>query len=507
MNLQNSPIILPVTQLRSLATCERLVWLDTHGDPSERSAPSAALTARLAGGVAHEEAVHVATVGAIQPMPVSSWAEGVQVTREAMQRGDAVILNGFFESLLPLDGLAQPVMLRGRIDRLEKHGQRGSQALYLPVEIKRYGTLSDADRLQLDAYIWLLGQAQGAQPPFAGFWLGGREDGRPAQKVRHDYDDMRLWTALDHAARLIADTDTAPPVRIASHCRECAWYSACRSQAVATHDVSLLNGLHKATRSHFQSVGIVSLQQIVAMSVVELYQFRNIGKTTAPVIHAQARAWIEQRPVWLREMPALYREQAWFFDIETDPVRGTVWSIGWSREHEPIQLVVVAPHLTQAQQVTLPDGQIVHLAPDTDAAWRCFADGVSADAQPILHWSGFDAGVMRATAPEDVVTRLKHRLDDFHGSFKKTVQLPVDGLSLKTVAAYFGFEWSAYADWHMAWSDYQRWLVTENDGYLAKACAYQGDDVRAMVVVRDWCQQAAPHSGSDLADGLLPLQY
>jgi predicted RecB family nuclease len=56
------------------------------------------------------------------------------------------------------------------------------------------------------------------------------------------------------------------------------------------------------------------------------------------------------------------------------------------------------------------------------------------------------------------------------------------------VAAYFGFAWSEYADWRMAWGDYQRWLVTENDEYLAKACAYQGDDVIAMVVVRNWCQ-------------------
>ncbi len=151
--------------------------------------------------------------------------------------------------------------------------------------------------------------------------------------------------------------------------------------------------------------------------------------------------------------------------------------------------MVVAPHLTQMEQVTLPDGHIVHLAPDTDAAWCCFADSVSADSQPILHWTGFDAGVMRATAPEDVVTRLNHRLHDFHGSFKKTVQLPVNGMSLKTVAVYFGFAWSQYADWQMAWSDYQRWVRTKNDHYLAKACAYQGDDVRAMVIVRDWCQQ------------------
>jgi predicted RecB family nuclease len=489
MQPDNNSVILPVTRLRSIMECQRRIWLDTHGDPSECGTPSAAHAQRLEGGVTHEEAIHIATVVRTQPISVADWDEGIQATRQSMQRGVNVILGGYLEAKLPIDGLSRPVIMRGRVDRLEKRGQRGAQALYIPVEIKRYTRLSEADHLQLDAYVWLLEQSQGVQPPFSGFWLGARPDGQPAQKVRHTYDEMRLWSALELAAQLVANTASAPPVRIALHCRGCLWYSACLSQAVATHDVSLLSGLHKNTREHFQDAGIVSLQQIVIMSVTELRQFKNIGAATAPAIHAQARAWIEQRPIWLQPMPDLYRQESWFFDIETDPVSGEIWSIGWSREDEPIQLVVVAPHLRHSQQVMLPHRQIVNLAPDTDAAWRCFADSVSIDQKPIFHWTGFDASVMRATAPEDVTERLNHRLHDFHGSFKKAVQLPADGTSLKTVAAYFGFTWSEYADWRMAWSDYQRWLVTENDVYLAKACAYQGDDVRAMVIVRNWCQR------------------
>jgi predicted RecB family nuclease len=483
-----APLVLPVTLLRSLMTCERRVWLDVHGDLSRRTDASTGQLERFASGVDHEARIHAATSSGMRSVEVANWNEGVQATKRAIQQGLRIILGGYFEAPVYLDGSEREIILRGRIDRLEQRGSRNGKALYIPVEIKMYRTLSQADQIQLDAYCWLLEQIQGVAPRFGQFWLGARDDGRPERILHHDYDEMRLWTAFERLGQLLANDLNMPPVHIISHCKECPWYTACLSEAVMTHDVSLLSGLHKNTRMHFQNAGIISLQQIVSMSVIELRQFKNIGAATAPNILAQAQAWIEQRPIWLQPLPDIYRQESWFFDIETNPATGEIWSIGWSREDEPIQLVVVAPHLRNSQQVMLPNGQIVNLAPNTDAAWRCFAASLSIDEQPIFHWTGFDAGVMRATAPEDVIERLNHRLHDFHGSFKKAVQLPADGTSLKTVAAYFGFAWSEYADWRMAWSDYQRWLVTENDDYLAKACTYQGDDVRAMVVVRDWCQ-------------------
>jgi predicted RecB family nuclease len=485
----DSPLIVPVTMLRSLLVCEREVWLEAHGDPSLRAMPSTDQPLRWTGEVRFDQRLHVTTDTGVQTIYAANWQDGVAATRQAMEQGLDIIAGGYFEAPLHLDSIQQDVMLRARIVRLERQGSRRGKAVYMPVEIKKYPTLLEADQLQLDAHLWLLEQMQEVPHSYGELWLGIR-DGEAEQVIGQELDEVRLWSAFERLGQLLTDALNEPPARIISHCKECPWYSGCLSEAVNLHDVGLLSGLHKNTRAHFQTAGIVSLQQIVIMSVSELRQFKNIGAATAPSIHAQARAWIEGRPIWLQPLPELYTHESWFFDIETDPDSGEIWSIGWSRENEPIQLVVVAPHLRHSRQLMLPNRQLVNLAPDTDVAWRCFADSVSIDEQPIFHWTGFDAGVMRATAPDDVTQRLNHRLHDFHGSFKKAVQLPADGTSLKTVAAYFGFAWSEYDDWRMAWSDYQRWLVTENDDYLAKACAYQGDDVRAMVIVRNWCQSA-----------------
>lgn len=256
-----------------------------------------------------------------------------------------------------------------------------------------------------------------------------------------------------------------------------------------THfDISLLNGLHRETRAHFRQRGITHLQQIVAMTPEELLQFRYVGKATAAVLHAQARAWVEQRPIWCAKLPHDCKQQTWFFDIETHPKTGDIWSIGWS-DHEGETFVVLVNPLAKA---ITPLTQTIITVPDTDSAWEYFAESVCANQRSIMHWTGFDAGVMKKTAPRNVVFRLEKRLFDLHHAFKRTVQIPAQGTSLKTVAAYMGFRWSGYQDWFMAFQDYQHWLMTGDESRILSACAYQADDVKAMIVVLRWLNSFNP---------------
>jgi predicted RecB family nuclease len=256
---------------------------------------------------------------------------------------------------------------------------------------------------------------------------------------------------------------------------------------IDTHyDVSLLNGLRYETLAHLKQASITSLHQIAGMTVEELRQFRGIGKITALTLHAQARAWVEQRPIWLAEVPDVCQRPLWFFDIETDPYTQQVWSIGWSDAAGNLGLLIVAPHQRGTRTLTLPDGRLVALVPDTDTAWRYFADAVSPNEQHIAHWTGFDAAVMRGSAPHEVTARLDLRLHDLHHTFKRTVQIPAHGTSLKTVSAYLGFDYAVYQDWSMAYNDYRRWLATDDARHLMQACAYQADDVKAMLVVWEW---------------------
>jgi len=247
-------------------------------------------------------------------------------------------------------------------------------------------------------------------------------------------------------------------------------------------DISLLPGLPAKTRESLRQGGINHLHQIVALNPDELRQFKGI-KTSAPAIHAHARAFVEQRHVWYNPIPDRCRQSGIMFDLETNPFSGIPWSLGWSDGEGDVRIILVAGH---TGKVNLPDEAIITPVPDYQTAWEVFAEAVSQSDAPIYHWSGFDAGILRSTGPLPVREQLQSRMCDLLAAFKGSVKLPVRSNSLKVVAAYFGFAWSGYEDWSQAWEDYQRWLRQGSADVLTHACAYQSDDVRALAITWRW---------------------
>ncbi len=120
-------------------------------------------------------------------------------------------------------------------------------------------------------------------------------------------------------------------------------------------DVSLLSGLRSDTRAHFLEAGITTLDQIVALQPEDLCQFRGI-KTTAPRIHAHARAWVEQQPIWYNPLPEHCHQEGFMFDLETNPWTGEPWSLSWSWGTGTVSIALVAPD-QKARTLDLPDGQ------------------------------------------------------------------------------------------------------------------------------------------------------
>lgn len=255
----------------------------------------------------------------------------------------------------------------------------------------------------------------------------------------------------------------------------------------------LLSNLRADTRAHFMSAGITSLAQIAAMTPEELRRFKGI-KTQAEAIHAHARAFVEDRAVWYGTLHEACHVCGYMFDIETHPMTGEVWSIGWQQHDGDVEIAVVAPHMRRAR-LPIAEETTVIFVPDSESAWVAFMEGVGGDMieAPVLHWTGFDAGVMRKTAPQQVTRALDWRLHDLHSSFNRAVKFPVRGSSLKTVAAYLGFRWAGTAAWYEAYAQYLRWLREDDLDALTQACIYQRDDVLAMDVVVRWLRENLNH--------------
>ncbi len=478
--------------LRDYLTCARRVWLDAHGDPAERGEPPAPVAASYTLGVEHERRVHDATAALLEPVPVASWAEAVEVTRELMARRVPAILGACLEHTAALDLTDRTFTLRGRVDQLRRVSVDG-ETRYAPVEIKRRSRPIDADWVQLDLYAWLVGELTGTAAP-GELWLGADELGRPAVRLPHVYDADRLLALLSEVAQAL-DPAAPPPVRIRGHCKACPWYAPCAAIARREGRLELLYSVPMKTREALRAAGIASLADVAACSPDDLQRVKGIGPVTAPMIRANAQAWLDGAPVWYNPLPGLCVQSGWMFDLET--LRdGTPWCLGWCDEQGRAAIALVAP-VSAPEAVTLPDGQPVTLAPDPDAAWRVFAADVASRPGPIYHWTAFDAAVLAHTAPADVRATVGPRMHDLHASIKRCVSFPLSSTSIKAVAAYLGYRWPGYNDWFAAFLDYQEWLATGDVEALTRACTYQRADVESMALVWRWLVNGAgaPSSG------------
>jgi predicted RecB family nuclease len=477
--------------LRNHLTCERRVWLDTYGDSTLPAETPPDILHVYALGNAHEQAIQAATAHHIEPIPLASWAEGVEVTRRLMRQGVPGIIQARLEIEAPVDASGTLYRLRGVVDRLVRLPGH-SRPIYAPVEIKQYGRSEEADWLQLDYYVWLLDLIQGVAPP-GELWLSADEFQRPRQRLLHEYDEERVTAALRRVADLLAES-RAPAVKIASYCKSCPWLAPCQQAAQAEQSIDLLYAVSHVTRRNMRAAGFNTLAAVVACSPEDLQQVKGIGPATAPVIHANARAWLENRPVLFNPLAELCQQPGWMFDLETREMGGKTvpWSLGWCDTEGNTHVTLVAP-VQMPETRTLPDGQSITLAPDSDAAWDVMADTLAGDDCPIYHWTGYDSAILHGSASGRVRAALGPRMHDLHATVRRTASFPLNSTSIKPISAYLGYPWPGYNHWLAAYLDYLDWLERGTIESLMRACMYQRADVQSMAWVWRWLT-LAPHA-------------
>jgi len=466
--------IITAMTLRQLGTCERRVWLDEHGGQRETVSPAV-----FAGGINHEQLVSAAMFGKVTPVRAADWPELVRVTRTLMARGAAGIQGGAFERTWH-DGIT----VRGRVDWLRRVAQPSQLRAwsYEPVEIKLRREINDNDRLQLDLYLWLLEAAQGVETT-GWFWMGRDSDNRPLHVIEHTLDEMRLRGAIAHAAAITAGA--APPIFFGGHCEGCGWRSACGETAAARRDIALLPGLSRQTWLHMRQTGMQTLDDLLALPESELSRFKGVGKVRALEIHTHARSVVTGMPVPRHPLPDKVKLPGVMLDLETRLDDGRVWCFGWQGVSGRTEAAIVDAYC-EMDDLTLPDGEVIHIIPDSDTGWRLVAAAALELPGPVYHWGSFQKGVLRGSAPADVIAALDHRLLDLNRTFRQTVAVPVRGTSIKKVAPYLGFYWPDGADVFAAWADYNRWLQDGDALALARACAYNRADVDALALIWRW---------------------
>ncbi len=462
------PPIFSASEFYALQECDRLVYLNHHGDPSLRQPPSAFQQMVMEQGMTHERAVLSSLAVARPSYRPADLEAGFVETLRLMREGTPIIAGGVL-----LDGdLAGIPDLMIRDDGESSFGDYH----YRPADIKLSTRPTRPYQLQVMAYCQMLEDIQGRLPE-GELWLKAKEEEAPGAVTITPviYQPDLLAEAAD-LLRLIASGAFVPEPYYHGACKECPWRDVCVPGLFDSRDISLLPGLKKTVLEVLRGRGIRRLADLVEYRIEDLVEIRGVGLKTAERLIRSARALESGKPVIIGRPALPSYDQELFFDVESVPSEGLVYLMG----------ILVRNCGEEVFMYELAESK----AGEREMWWR-FLGRMEGLAGPIYHYGAYERTVMRAFGEMygggERGEALMARFVDLAEVLKESVIPPLTGSSLKNVAPWLGFEWKSEtkggAD---SIQEYMSWLDDGDRAHLERIIAYNADDCRATRVVRDY---------------------
>lgn len=490
----DQPENVPVTgsMLYDLAACPHRLHLDTFADPSERNPVSAFIELLWKKGVLHEEEVMAGLETPFTDLSGYRGEEQERKTREAMRRGDALIYSGRIRAD---DLLGVPDLLRregaGYLagDIKSGAGVEGSENLAKPK--KHYA-------VQLALYTDIL-ERTGFSAGRRGFiWdIHGNEvdyDFARPLSARNPHTLWEEYEAVLSYARGILSAQRETRAAYASVCKLCHWHSACLKQLEDADDLTLIPELGRARRDAMAG----SVPTVDALANADPTEFLKGKKTIFPGIGPPTLGKFSERARLLAEGPDAkpYLKQSLqlpsasvelFFDIEVDPMRDHCYLHGFVERRDGDSNSERFVYFFAKDATEEAEKQAFAEAWDFIRASRPCA---------IYYYAPYEKTIYRklrekypdVCSAEDLQALFDavETVDLYSDVVRKSTVWPTRDYSLKTLARYLGFDWkdtdpsgAASIEW------FHRWIETGDEAIRKRILAYNKDDCRATLVLRD----------------------
>ena len=270
-------------------------------------------------------------------------------------------------------------------------------------------------------------------------------------------------------------------------CSLCHWHSHCHQVAKSQQHLSLIPGVTPKRYDTIKRLGLENLEAIATTNQRTLA--RRIGQDTARQLQQQARSLLLDVPLvksnFDLEQAALLPSSAieLYFDIEAEPDRNLDYLLG----------ILLVDRVNKHKQFY---PFLAENAAEEEAIWHEFFDFTAQypDA-PVFHFSGYEVDTIKRLArlygTSRVPTKaLLSRCVDIHKWVTRSVVLPVESYSLKSLANWLGFQWreeTASGDQSVCW--YDRWLETKERSLLDAIVSYNEDDCYATYYLKDWLEK------------------
>ncbi len=432
--------------------------------------------------------------------------EGVDVTDAALVETMAAMKDGadvIAQGALAHDGWAGRADILRRVETPSGLGAWSYEAL----DTKLARETGAGAVLQLCLYSDLLGQAQGVVPE----WMYVVVPWSDFEPQRYRFADYGAYFRqvkhglLTSLAGPSAGSTYPDPV---AHCDICRWRKACNKRRHDDDHLCLVAGISKLQINELKARGIEAMQDLAGMTLPLTWK-PDRGSAEAIVrVREQARIQYEAREAGERKFEILPAQPGFgltrlpepsagdiFLDLEGDPFVG---------EHGLEYLFGYL--LTEENGQTAYKGEWAFSRADEKQAFERFVDFVMARwaAFPdlhIYHYAPYEPGALkrlmgRYASREDEIDRMLRAglFVDLYQIVRHAVRASVESYSIKHLEPFYGFERDTpLADANAALAALQAGLELDDaasidEGTKAVVLAYNRDDCRAALGLRDWLE-------------------
>lgn len=405
-------------------------------------------------------------------------------TAEAMHAGEPLIFQAQF-----FDGRWQ-----GRVDflrRIEARSNLGDHA-YEVIDTKLARGVKPQVVHQLSLYNRLLAEIQGFEPELAFVLLGDGTE-QPIELRKYAALHRRITTQVERMAAASARTTYPEPT---SHCGVCRFAAECDARRRADDHLSLVANARREQRQRLVDLDIPTMQAL-SDAPADLDPGK-LGVEAYDILRHQAglqvRSRDERRPTHRHLEPQRARGYARlpepsegdvFFDLEGDPYIGTDGGIeylwGWwtadGYDHvwahdepgEKVALETFVDFVTERRRQH-PGARVFHYAPHEASKLKSLA--------------------IKYATREDAVDDLLRNgvLVDLYAVVRQAMQVGEESYSLKKLERHHGFVRleKTVREGGGSIVAYEQWLATGDDALLEAVRAYNEEDCRSTLALRDW---------------------
>jgi len=499
MHLTSGRLILSASDITGFLECPHLTQQElaaTRGEVKRphREDPELALIARH--GIEHEQAYLDAYESESKLVArIETHGATLEEYRRAHEETLAAIRAG-------ADVIYQAAMFDGRWLGYADFVERVGPLSYEVVDTKLARSAKAAALLQISLYSELLATMQGHEPERMHIVLG---DGtRQSFRV----SDYRAY--LRHAKSRLESVAAAAPIATypepVDHCGVCRWKDVCDKRWRDDDSLVLVAGVSRSQARKLGAAGVTTVAAL-ARSNGDL-SASGIGATTLTRLRKQAELQVRERetgsPVYELIAPersdlglALLPEPTPYdlaFDMESDP-----WALDEGLEYLFGVLDVTGNYTPlwahdRAEEKQrfeeLVDLIIAHLDSNPD--------------MHVYHYAGYEPNALKrlmgrhGTREAEVDRLLRGEvLVDLYRVVKQSLMASRESYSLKDIEGlYMGPRSGAIAEAGSSIVAYERWIDRHEQPILDEIAAYNSEDLRSTLLLRDWLEARRPEAES-----------